>query len=103
MDVIKSLICTLGELGRLPRAEWHVRIRLHLLGQKLMRFGREICFWASVLGFTCTQFFRSRRQVRANHRYRRVQANEWPPWAGFAMKSYESHSRGHVVGSSPWK
>lgn len=46
MDVIKSLICTLGELGRLPRAEWHVRIRLHLLGQRLMRFGREICFLA---------------------------------------------------------
>lgn len=60
MDVIKSLICTLGKLGRLPRAEWHVRIRLHLLGQKLMRFGREICF----LGFSPWVYLHSILEVQ---------------------------------------
>lgn len=42
MNVIKSLVCTLEELGSLPRAEWHVKIRYHLPGQKFMGFGRVI-------------------------------------------------------------
>lgn len=45
MNVIKSLVCTLEELGSLPRAEWHVKIRYHLPGQKFMGFGRVIFSW----------------------------------------------------------